>query len=84
MRNLQSFINSCISLAMYNATFDLAVPVIFLTCIPVHLRILVQGDGVASLIDTCRVKDPDRALIPQFLTVHDLYPTYKYRTKKMY
>jgi hypothetical protein len=57
---------------------------VILTHVPVHLRILVQGDGVACLIDTCRVKDPDHALIPQFLTVHGLHPTYKYRTKKMY
>jgi hypothetical protein len=55
-----------------------------LTHVPVHLRILVQGDGTACLIDTCRVKDPDRALIPQFLTVHGLHPTYKDRTKKIY
>jgi hypothetical protein len=57
---------------------------VMLTHIHVHIRILVQGDGVACLIDTCRVKDPDRALIPQFLTVHGLHPTYKDRTKKMY
>jgi hypothetical protein len=55
-----------------------------LTHVSVHLRILVQGDGPACLIDTCQVKDPDRALIPQFLTVHGLHPTYKYCTKKMY
>jgi hypothetical protein len=57
---------------------------VMLTHVPVHLRILVQGDGTACLIDTCRVKDPDRALIPQFLTVHGLHPTYKDRTKKIY
>jgi hypothetical protein len=34
-----------------------------LTHVPIHLRILVQGDGVACLIDMCRVKDPDRALV---------------------
>jgi hypothetical protein len=55
-----------------------------LTHVPVHLRILVQGDSVACLIDTCLVKDPDCALIPQFLIIHGLHPTYKYRTKKMY
>jgi hypothetical protein len=38
---------------------------VLLTHVPIHLRILVQGDGVAFLIDTCWVKDPDRALIFQ-------------------
>jgi hypothetical protein len=92
MRNLPSFTNTCIALAMYNTTFNLAVPVNSLTClfkvtlthVLVHLRILVQGDGVACLIDTCWVKDPNCVLIPQFLTVHGLHPTYKYCTKKMY
>jgi hypothetical protein len=49
---------------------------------PVHLRILIQGDGVACLIDTCQVKDPDHALISQFVTIHGLHPTCKDCTKK--
>jgi hypothetical protein len=55
-----------------------------LTHVPIYLRILVQSDGVACLIDTCRVKDPDRALNSQFVTIHGLHPTCKDRTKKMY
>jgi hypothetical protein len=41
----------------------------------VHLWFFPQVDSVAFLIDTCRVKDPDRALVPQFYIVHELYPT---------
>jgi hypothetical protein len=37
---------------------------VILTHVPVHLRILVQGDDVDCLIDTCWIKDPDHALIP--------------------
>jgi hypothetical protein len=89
---LPSFTKACIALAIYNATFDLAVPVCSLTClfevllthVPIHLRILVQDNGVACLTDTCRVKDPDRALISQFIIIHGLHPTCKDRTKKMY
>jgi hypothetical protein len=83
MRVLPSFTKACIALAMYTATFDLTVQVL-LTHVPIHLRILVQGDGVACLIDMCWVKDPDRALISQFVTIHGLHPTCKDRTKKMY
>jgi hypothetical protein len=36
---------------------------VLLTHVPVHLRILIQGDSVACLIDTCRVKNLDHALI---------------------
>jgi hypothetical protein len=55
-----------------------------LTHVPIHLRILVQDDGVACLIDMCRVKDPNRALISQFVTIHGLHRTCKDHTKKMY
>jgi hypothetical protein len=39
MRNLPSFTNACIALAMYNTTFDLVVPVCSFTCsiVLVHL-----------------------------------------------
>jgi hypothetical protein len=92
MRNLPPFTNAFIALSMYNATFNLSIIILFLnllievvmTHVPVHLKILVQDDGLACLIDTCWVKDPDPALIPQFLTVHGLHPTYKDRTKKIY
>jgi hypothetical protein len=57
---------------------------VLLTHVPIHLRILVQCDGVACLIDTCRVKDPDHALISKFVTIHGLHHTCKDRTKKMY
>jgi hypothetical protein len=57
---------------------------VLLTHVTIHLRILVQDDGVACLIDTCQVKDFDRALISQFVTIHGLHPTCKDRTKKMY
>jgi hypothetical protein len=57
---------------------------VLLTHVPIHLKILVQDDGVACLNDTCRVKDPDRLLISQFVTIHGLHPTCKDRTKKMY
>jgi hypothetical protein len=57
---------------------------VLLTHVPIHLRILVQGDGVVWLIDTCRVMDPNRALISQFVTIHGLHPTCKDRTKKMF
>jgi hypothetical protein len=56
---------------------------VLLTHVHIHLIILVQGDGVACLIDMCRVKDPDRALISQFVTIHGLHPTCKDHTKKM-
>jgi hypothetical protein len=57
---------------------------VLLTHVTIHLRIIVQSDGVASLIDTCRVKEPDRALISQFITIHGLHSTCKDRTKKIY
>jgi hypothetical protein len=57
---------------------------VLLTHVFVHLRILVQGDGVACLIDTCQIKDPDHALISQFITIHGLHSTCKDRIKKMY
>jgi hypothetical protein len=56
---------------------------VLLTHVHVHLRILIQGDGVACLINTCRVKNPDRALISQFITIHGLHATCEDRTKKM-
>jgi hypothetical protein len=55
---------------------------VLLIHVPIHLRILVQGDGVTCLIDTYWVKDPNRALISQFVTIHGLHPTCKDRTKK--
>jgi hypothetical protein len=57
---------------------------VLLTHVPIDLRILIQGDYVACLIDTCRVKDPDRALISQFVTIYGLHLTFKDCTKKMY
>jgi hypothetical protein len=67
MRVLPSFTKACIGLAMYTnrprctgLLLNLFIEVL-LTHVPIHLRILFQGDGVACLIDTCRVNDPDRA-----------------------
>jgi hypothetical protein len=57
---------------------------VLLTHVPIHLRILIQGDGVACLIDMCQVKDPDGTLMSQFVTIHALHPTCKDHTKKMY
>ena len=56
---------------------------VLLTHVPIHIIILVQGDGVTCLIDTCQVKDPNRALISQFVTIHGLHPTCKDRTKNV-
>jgi hypothetical protein len=85
MTVLPSFTKACIALAMYTAIFDFAVLICsLLTHVPIHLRILVQGDGVACLIDMCRVKDPDHSLISQFLIIHVLHPTCKDRTNKIY
>jgi hypothetical protein len=57
---------------------------VLLTHVPIHLRILIQGDGVGCLIDMYRIKDLDRALISQFVTNHGLNPMCKDCTKKMY
>jgi hypothetical protein len=57
---------------------------VLLTHVPIHLIILVQGDGVACLINMRRVKVPDHALISQFVTIHGLHPACKDRTKKIY
>jgi hypothetical protein len=78
---LPSFTNACIALAMYNGTLTLALLLrpttsLWNYChVIVHLWILPQVDSVACLMDTCQVKDPDRALVPQFHTVHELHPT---------
>jgi hypothetical protein len=76
---VQCYLRPCCTGQLINLFIEVT-----LTHVPIHLRIVVQGDGVACLIDMCRVKDPDCAFIPQFLTIHGLHPTYKDRTKKMY
>jgi hypothetical protein len=76
---VQRYLQPCCTGQLLNLYIE-----VMLTHIVVHLRILVQGDGVVCLIDMCWVNDLDRALIPQVLTVHGLHPTYKYHTKKMY
>jgi hypothetical protein len=76
---VQRYLHFCLTAHLLNLFIK-----VFLTHVLVHLRIFVQADSVACMIDMCRVKDPDRALISQFYTVHELHPTYKYRTKEMY
>jgi hypothetical protein len=76
---VQRYLRPCYTGQLVNLLIEVT-----LTHVLVHLRILVQGYGVACLIDTCQVKDLDCTLISQFLTVHGLHPTYKDHTKKMY
>jgi hypothetical protein len=49
---------------------------VLLTYVLIQRRILVQGDDVVCLIDTCQIKDLNRALIFQFITIHRLHATY--------
>jgi hypothetical protein len=53
MRNLPSFTNACIALAMYNTTFDLAVPVCSFTCSVVLVHLLQTSFASSVPQRTC-------------------------------
>jgi hypothetical protein len=75
--------NAGIALVMYNDTRALSSLLIRATSflnsvIVMSLYIfdcILKVDGVACLIDTCWVKNPDHAFALQFYIVHEFHPT---------
>jgi hypothetical protein len=80
---LPSFINAWIALAMCNDTLALSLllrSTTYLSSCFFVMPLYISKSFLklmACLIDTCWIKDPDHALLPQFLIVHELHPTYK-------